>query len=82
MSSFAMDMPHRGSTFKAQFMKQMNTTSSMDTLYLQFQQELKEMYPNPQMIQTCKSVKNVNIYTLFVCSLCSTKKNVLCALAN
>lgn len=69
MTSFAMDMPHRDSTFKAQFNKKMNTTSSMDVLYRNFQKELKEQYNSNFMIPICANPKNVNIYSyaLIVC---------------
>ena len=65
MNSFAMDMPHRGSPFKSQYMKQMNTTNSMDTLYKTFQNDLLAMYNNTKgkyQIPICVNVKNVNIY--------------------
>lgn len=68
MTSFAVDMPHRGSTFKAQFLKSMNTTGSMDSLYRDFQQELKNKYPRPQyMIPICSKPKSVNIYSAICC---------------
>lgn len=70
MTSYAVDMPHRGSTFKAQFLKTMNTTGSMDTLYLEYQQELKNKYPSPSYkIPICKQQKGVNIYGV-ICFVC------------
>lgn len=68
MTSFAVDMPHRGSTFKAQFLRSSNTTGSMDSLYRDFQQELKNKYSQPKyMIPICKNPKSVNIYSAICC---------------
>lgn len=63
MNSFAIDMPHRGSTFKAQFLKNMNSTNSMDTLYKTYQTELsKEYVGKSYKIPICENPKLTNIY--------------------
>ena len=66
MNSYAIDMPHRGSTFKAQFMKSMNSTNSMDTLYKTYQTELSRQYVKQSYrIPICENPKLTNIYIKF-----------------
>ena len=40
MTSYGMDMPHRSSKLRSSFLKRVNDTDSMSSLFMQFRQEL------------------------------------------
>lgn len=62
VNSFAMDMPHRNSNFRKQFLYKKENTDAMGQLYSSFLEELTNQYSSRGMIPICKSNKTKNFY--------------------
>ena len=60
--SFAIDMPHRNSRFKARFLEENSTSTNMDHMYSVFRNELKAKYSGRPKLPICASKKAKNLY--------------------
>ena len=62
MTSYGMDMPHRSSKLRSSFLKRVNDTDSMSSLFMQFRQELAENFTAHPSIALCEKAKYNNVY--------------------
>ena len=62
MTSYGMDMPDRSSKLRSSFLKRVNDTDSMSSLFMQFRQELAENFTAHPSITLCEKAKYNNVY--------------------